>query len=68
MTEQEYNLPYRVHFVPITGPSIETSLWACNRCCTVHPCYEEALECTDYCDAFIDKYLPESKKETEDVP
>lgn len=42
-------LPYRVHLVPITGKSIETNMWACNKCWTVHMAYREALECVEDC-------------------
>ena len=45
MTEQEYKLPYRIHLVPITGPSIETKSWACGECKTVRGAYVEAYKC-----------------------
>lgn len=45
MTEQEYPLPYRIHLVPITGPSIETNSWACGECKTVRGAYVEAYKC-----------------------
>ena len=48
-TVSEYKLPYRVHLVPLTGSSIETNMWACNKCWTVHMTYNEALECLQDC-------------------
>ena len=51
MTEENvgYELPYRVHLVPITGSSIETNMWACNKCRMVYSTYKEAQECPQSC-------------------
>ena len=47
MTEQEYKLPYRIHLIPITGPSIESNSWACGECRRVQLSFEEAKRCCD---------------------
>lgn len=37
--------PYRIHLVPITGPSVETTHYACGECRRFYADYGEASSC-----------------------
>jgi len=41
----ENNVPYRVHLVPVTGPTIETEKWACPKCEDIYVLHSSAARC-----------------------
>lgn len=41
----ENNVPYRVHLVPVTGPTIETDQWACAKCKIIYKHHSLAACC-----------------------
>ena len=41
----ENNVPYRVHLVPVTGPTIETEKWACPKCGEIYLLHASAARC-----------------------